>query len=55
MKVTRRHLTPKDRLAELDEQIAKAESRLEALRAKRLALVAETKQRAADLLSQVTE
>lgn len=53
LKVTRRRLTPADRLKELDEQIAAAAVRLETLRTKRTALVAETKRQAADLLAQV--
>lgn len=53
MRVTRQRITPAMRLAELDEQIAKAEARLEQLQAKKRALVAETKQAAADLLAQV--
>ena len=52
--VTRRRLTPAIKLAEIDEQITKAAARLEELRARRTALVIETKQAAADLLAQVS-
>ena len=45
--VTRRRLTPAIKLAEIDEQITKAAERLEELRARRTALVIETKQAAA--------
>jgi hypothetical protein len=55
LKVTRKRITPADRLSQLDEQIAKAVAVLDGLRDKRRSFVHATKAAATDLLKQIGE